>query len=133
MSKKLNRFIIPSAVVIKGQLYTVTVFDSFLDYYKKTNSADSLGLCDRQKREIYMHKEGHKDYNDPEQELYLTYLHEIGHAIITEVSLNLCLESDIEELVVDNMSRELHAVIANQRNLSVDEEPKTKPKRRKKK
>lgn len=62
------------------------------------------GLCKKFEKEIFI------DKSLPLEQAIVTLLHEWGHALLHEVSVDDTLTSEVEEIIVDNYAKELFSV-----------------------
>jgi hypothetical protein len=113
---------IPKKLNIKGTEYKV-----ILKELVESSFGTAQGCCDTHKKVITIH-------NGLElEQLLITLLHEVGHAIFEEVSINNAVGREAEEIIVDNFATEFikHFVDVGALQAEIDEANKKKKKKRK--
>jgi hypothetical protein len=83
---------IPRRMLIKGEVWKVCYRKNL-----KLDGEDCTGLCDAEKRIIYLKKHT-KDYD-----LSDIFFHEYLHAVMHE--LHIDMNGDVEEIIVEGMSK----------------------------
>lgn len=79
---------LPKTITIFGQVYTI----------KLVLNLDSVGLCDFDNSIIYIRA------NQAPEQLFLTLLHEINHAIQFRTGLYQALSREVQEVISENFS-----------------------------
>lgn len=122
---------LPEYVVIKGEVWAIKIIDmsNMLTYDDKgCVTGHAVGLCEAGTKTLYFHDKLSKELRKS------TFLHELGHAIFTEMGMNqTSFSSDTEELIVENYANVLCKVLRSlnlTKPLLVEED---KPKKKKKK
>ena len=82
----------PSQVIVLGEKYKIKLI-------KDLKSKGICGECDFDKKIISIDSSLKKD------DYWSTLIHEIGHAIFNEASINQAISHDLEEVIVDLFSR----------------------------
>lgn len=92
---------IPKSITVLGTRYKVKMIKE--DPPEMMGSEyEFYGLCDKANKIIYISEKHHKNKN----EMMITFLHEVGHAIFAEGSLNqTSISRDMEEIISDLFSR----------------------------
>lgn len=85
----MSKFI--QTISIKGTKYKI---------YKTALDIRIVGLCDKTNKIIHIGAN-----QNAENEIIPTLLHEMLHALITEVALDQVIHPDIEEIICENASR----------------------------
>jgi len=113
---------IGNKINIKGQDYDVSV-----EELVESSLGTAQGVCNTMKKYIKI------DSNLDLEQLVITYLHEIGHALFDECSWNCTVSRDMEEVIVDTYAKEFfkHFIDAEALRQQIEEKPKKKRKSKK--
>jgi hypothetical protein len=85
-----------------SSILTLNVFGSkYKVYARNLNSEGALGICDKQKKNIYLHIEYPEKWPD-------TLLHELVHAIFNEAGLQQTISHEVEEIMAEQVARVLN-------------------------
>jgi len=113
---------IGNKITIKGQDYDVMV-----EELVESSFGTAQGVCNTVKKYIKI------DSNLELDQLIITYLHEIGHALFDECSWNCTVSREIEEVIVDTYAKEFckHFIDIEALKKQLEEKPKKKKKGKK--
>lgn len=90
---------IPKSVNIMGDKYNVKLVNEM------NIIPGALGVCDPETKTIYLMKTLKKD------QMSVTFIHEIVHAVIVSGGLHQVIGDAVEEILCEQISRTLHKIL----------------------